>query len=206
RGGVGRDGQGVGGVQGQGGVDVGFELRQLPDHAACRNVEGGNSHRAEPRLLGWRRRADHLRGGTRGAQRHPCGDRQTGAPAAVEERQAGLSFARKRHPRPSPGVIFLEKRGSSTSPHFRRLRLPSTGGPPKIRVSDDATAISAQSYWPKPSCPKPCSTRSGRPIWWGGAPMAGISSISTGTCCTNCTRPTPSSNWKSSTGACAGRI
>ena len=79
-------------VQGQGWADGGFELRQLSDHAACGNAEGGNGDRAEPRFLGRCRRADDLRGGARGAQRHPCRDRQAGAPAATEEHQAGLGW------------------------------------------------------------------------------------------------------------------
>ena len=54
-----------------------------------------------------------------------------------------------------------------------------------------------------PSCPKPCSTRSGTPIWSRGAPTAATSSISTATCCTSCTRRTRSSSWRSSGGRCA---
>ena len=37
--------------------------------------------------------------------------------------------------------------------------------------------------------PRPCSTRSGTPIWWRAAPTAATSSTSTATCCMSCTRP-----------------
>ena len=94
---------------------VGPELRHLPDHAARRDAEGRDGDRADPRLLGRRRRADDLRGRARRAQRDLRRDRQAGAQPAAEERQAGLDRKSKavleRHPRTwSGGVSFSRRR------------------------------------------------------------------------------------------------
>jgi hypothetical protein len=45
------------------------QLRHLRDHAPRRDAQGRDGDRADLRLLGRRRRADHLRGRARGAQR-----------------------------------------------------------------------------------------------------------------------------------------
>src|SRR5262249_42239312 len=127
------------------------------------------------------------------------------APAAVEERQAGLSFARKRHPRPSPGVIFGDAgklgEGALQAAALAFDRRPAQDTHQRRRNRDLGTKLLAEAVMPQTLFDKIWQT-----IWWRGAPMAATSSISTGTCCTSCTRPTPSSNSRSSTGTCAGRI
>ena len=60
------------------------------DPAAGRDAEGRDRDRADLRLLGRRRRADHLRGHAGRAQRDLRGDRQAGAQPAAEEREAGV--------------------------------------------------------------------------------------------------------------------
>ena len=84
---------------------VGPQLRHLRDHAARRDAEGRDGDRADLRLLGRRRRADDLRGGAGGAQRHPCRDRQAGAQPAAEERQAGVDRRESLRSSVTPGLI-----------------------------------------------------------------------------------------------------
>ncbi len=55
------------------------QLRLLRDPASRRDAEGRDRHRAHVRLLGRRRRADHLRGHACRAQRDPRRHRQAGA-------------------------------------------------------------------------------------------------------------------------------
>ena len=68
----------------------------LRDHASCRDAEGRNGDRADLRLLGWRRRANHLRRGASRAQRHFCRNRKADAQPAAEEREAGLALPIRR--------------------------------------------------------------------------------------------------------------
>ena len=74
-------------LHGQGRPHRADQLRHLQFDADRRDAEGGIDHDAERRLLGRRRRADHLRRGAGGAQRLLRGDRQThplGAAAGPE--------------------------------------------------------------------------------------------------------------------------
>ena len=70
---------------------------------ARRDAEGRDRDRADLRLLGRRRRADHLRGRACRDECDPRGDRQAGADFAAEAREAGLTFchsgARAKSPR-----------------------------------------------------------------------------------------------------------
>jgi isoquinoline 1-oxidoreductase beta subunit len=63
----------------------------LRDPASRRDAEGRDGDRADLRLLGRCRRADHLRGDAGRAQRDLCSDRQAGAQPAAQERQAGVA-------------------------------------------------------------------------------------------------------------------
>ena len=88
-----RPGRGLGGVRperdalwrvlGRQGADRRDELPHLSDPPARRDAEDRDGDRADVRLLGRGRRADDLRGGAVGAQRHPRGDRQAGAEPAA---------------------------------------------------------------------------------------------------------------------------
>ena len=60
-----------------------------PAPAAGGDAEGRDGDRADRRLLGRRRRADHLRGDAGGDERHLRGDRQADAQPAAEAYEAG---------------------------------------------------------------------------------------------------------------------
>ena len=107
------------------------ELRQLRDHAARRIPQGRDGDRADPRLLGRRRRADDLRCGARGAQRDLCRDRQAGAQPAAEERQAGLTRYRGDPSRKRGGMLWRDR--------ARMAAWLSFGQPPR---SDRAVVVS----------------------------------------------------------------
>src|SRR5882672_4339027 len=69
------------------------ELRSLPDSPSGRDAEGRDRDRADQRLLGRRRGADHLRGHPGRPQRDLRGDRQAGTQPPAEEREAGLAMS-----------------------------------------------------------------------------------------------------------------
>ena len=90
------------------------QLRHLPAHAHGRDAEGRNHDHADLRLLGRRRRADHLRRHARRAQRDLRRDRQAGAQPAAQEREARLASSFGATPqfatliaRPRPGDDFM---------------------------------------------------------------------------------------------------
>ena len=68
------------------------QLRHLQMLRIARDAEGRDHHHAVGRLLGRRRRADHLGGGARRAQRHLRGDRQAHplGPAAADRSRARM--------------------------------------------------------------------------------------------------------------------
>ena len=72
------------------------QLRLLRAPQDCRDAEGRDGDRADARFLGRRRRADDLRRRAGRPQRHPRRDRQAGAHAALEERQAGIGGGARR--------------------------------------------------------------------------------------------------------------
>ena len=90
------------------------ELRHLPARAHGGDAEGRNHDHADLRLLGRRRRADHLRRHARRAQRRLRRDRQAGAQPAAQEREARLASSFGATPpfatliaRPRPGDPIL---------------------------------------------------------------------------------------------------
>ena len=116
------------------------QLRLLRDPQDCRDAEGRDGDRADARFLGRRRRADDLRRRAGRPQRHPRRDRQAGAHAALEERQAGVGGGAQR----LPGL-------------FRQLELLQHGG----AAVDEAAEVARRT---RPARPRPgrCRAASGR--------------------------------------------
>src|SRR5882762_2054462 len=131
-------------MHGQGRRHRADQFRHLQFDADCRDAESGIDRDAERRLLGWRRRTHHLRGGSGGAQRLLRGDRQTHPLGAVEGPEHHVRLISRAAASQPPPALFRNGSMDVKRPDVTRSLT-------RRDVARGVAASVAASAWPCPS-------------------------------------------------------